>query len=41
MAIMTAMEAYESSMYRTRLSPRATADLSVPQPHSEPAIAAP
>ena len=38
---MSAMAANENSMYRVRPSPRATAALSVPQDHSEPATAAP
>jgi hypothetical protein len=38
--IITAMARNVRSMYRARLSPRATALFSVPQLHSEPAIAA-
>ena len=38
---ITAIAANDSSWYRLRLSPRATAALSVPQVHSEPATAAP
>ena len=40
-ASMTTIAANVASMYRDRLSPRATAFFSVPQLHSEPAIAAP
>ena len=41
MITITATPTNPSTVYRDRLSPRATAALSVPQVHSEPAIAAP